>query len=677
MSESESMSSTIKWMRSRLAWMLGGASHNGKRNYNEDFGYPVQVTVKDLADQYERNGIASRVIRAYPAATWEETPIIRDDAGDSAEPTKSDGTKNPNYSPFVAAVQEFFRATGSMRYLERVDRLSSIGRFGILIMGFRDGKPLSEPLGSGKSRLIYLQAWGEPHVQILDYEKDTTNERFSMPTMYQVNPMANGGDGSGGPVPASFKVHYTRVIHVAEFLDSSEVLGQPRLMPIYNNLLDLAKTLGAGAEAFYRLANPGIAFTADADARIDQSALDNMKAQAEEYENNMRRILALQGVTPHTLGTTSQTADPSSQVDKLLDIIAGATGIPKRILIGTERGELASSQDSDSWASRIDERQNNYATPVILLPFLTKMVDTGNLIAPKGSIRCEWPDSGALSPKDQAEVGRIKAEALSKYASSSGAELIVPIPEFRRDILQLPPESEYEIPDELEDIEDPTDSGDLVDPPDDTSTDPSTEDTPDQMNANVYRLPQRVTPVGLTLVAQRRHLNAAPRTLYVRRDLLNAEEVRAFYRKQGLDAMVEASKMHVTVAFSRTPVDWFAIGECWTDGEGGRLTVKAGGPRMLDLLGDKRDVLALLFASSSLSWRHEDMKGLGCSWDYPTYQPHVSLTWQLGNTLQERQDRLTSLEPYTGELVFGPEVFEEVKVDWQKTIKENSSGKLR
>lgn len=692
---SDENSATMRWMRERMAWLLGGRSHNGLRNYNVDFGYPLKVSVQDMRNLYKRDPIAVRIIRAFPAATWEEQPVIRDGDGDSEEQKLADGNKNPSYSPFVASVNEFMRATNSLRYLERVDRLSGIGRFGILVMGFQDGQKLNSPRGNRKAKLLYLQAWGEPNVEILRYDADQTSPRYGMPLMYRVTPGKDDEEGRA-PRQGSYEVHYSRVLHVSEFLDDSEVLGAPRLEAVYNSLLDLEKTLGAGAEAFYRLSNPGLAFTADADAKIDPTQLADMKEQVEEFENQMRRVLALQGVTPHTLGSNNAKPDPAPEVDKLLDIISGGTGIPKRLLIGSERGELASSQDADSWASRIDERQNNYAGPAILLPFVQAMVDTGNVQAPKDAMSCVWPDSGALSPKDQAEVGRIRAEALAKYAASPNAEIIVPMPEFRRDFLQLPPESEYEPSEELDDLpEGEADEQGQLPAPDGEDTDGEDEN----LNTNGYLsfdggnffahgsgrawltappdqlprlVPLRLTPKEFTLRPNRLHLNAAARTLYVRRDLLNADAVRKYFKGQGLDGLVEDGKMHVTVMFSRTPVDWFKMGEAWTDDKDGRLIVKSGGARLLDLLGPQKEVLVLLFASSQLSWRHEDMKMQGCSWDYPDYQPHISLTWNLGEELMDRKERLEKLTPFTGELVFGPEIFEEVKVDWQKTIKENS-----
>jgi hypothetical protein len=117
------------------------------------------------------------------------------------------------------------------------------------------------------------------------------------------------------------------------------------------------------------------------------------------------------------------------------------------------------------------------------------------------------------------------------------------------------------------------------------------------------------------------------------------------------------------VLFSRTPVDWLKMGSPWDQDDQGRLKVAPGGARVVEPLGDKGAVV-LLFNSSSLSWRHEEMVRNGASHDYDEYQPHVTITYE-GSDLD-----LSKVEPYRGELVFGPEIFAEVEEDWEKSLSE-------
>ena len=149
--------------------------------------------------------------------------------------------------------------------------------------------------------------------------------------------------------------------------------------------------------------------------------------------------------------------------------------------------------------------------------------------------------------------------------------------------------------------------------------------------------------------------DAAPRTLYVRRNVRNPQEILAWARKH-FDTTLRASDLHVTIAFSRTPVDWMAISESWQP----RIVVAAGGPRVMEKFGD---AVVLRFNSNDLRWRHEEIKGAGASWDHPEYAPHVTISYKYEGNVDD-------IPPYTGRIVLGPEIFEEVKENWKEKVVE-------
>ncbi|MGE7204900.1 anti-CBASS protein Acb1 family protein [Sphingomonas sp. NPDC019816] len=148
--------------------------------------------------------------------------------------------------------------------------------------------------------------------------------------------------------------------------------------------------------------------------------------------------------------------------------------------------------------------------------------------------------------------------------------------------------------------------------------------------------------------ARRAANDAAPRSLYVSRKVKNVGDLQAWAKSQGLPDLQD--DLHVTIAYSTTPVDWIKMGGEWGSDEDGGLTVPAGGPRLVEPLGDRTAVL--LFASSGLSYRNMSMREAGASWDHSDYQPHISLT---GDPVD-----LANVEPYRGPIEFGPEIFEEI-----------------
>lgn len=437
---------------------LAGQTHGGARDLYKQFGYHREITIEHLYAAYLRGGIASRIIRAFPAATWTAQPIVRDEKGDSSQEKDRAGKANKNYSPFVASVETLFDRLCVPQVFERADRLSGAGEFSILVMGFAGGDKMEAPLGSGARELLFLQPYAERNITVSRWETKHDSPRFGMPEIYTVKQERSHAGGAGGGSGMSFNVHHSRVLHVAEQIDDNEIFGIPRLYPVMNYLMDLEKTTGAGAETYWLNARQGLAFVGDPKAELTAEALADMKKQADEYEHELRRVMAMQGVTPHVLNAAFH--DPGPYLDKLLDLIAGTVGIPKRILIGSERGELSSGQDENNWASRIDERRKDFAGPKMVKPFIEAMIVTGNLPNPDGEFWIEWPPAGAVSEEKRATISKTLAEALAAYANAPNAMMIVPPQEFRTDFLGLTPESEYELPEELEPIDEGEGEGD-------------------------------------------------------------------------------------------------------------------------------------------------------------------------------------------------------------------------
>ena len=145
--------------------------------------------------------------------------------------------------------------------------------------------------------------------------------------------------------------------------------------------------------------------------------------------------------------------------------------------------------------------------------------------------------------------------------------------------------------------------------------------------------------------------DATPRPLYVQRKLLNAADLVAWAKSNGFDTTLAADDMHVTVLYSRNPVDPMKMGENWSNEADGGLTIKQGGPRAIEILGE--NAVVLLFASDNLSWRHRQMVEAGASHDYGEYQPHVTISYALPEGVD-----LETIKPFNGELRFGPEIFE-------------------
>jgi hypothetical protein len=281
----------------------------------------------------------------------------------------------------------------------------------------------------GKQRkLLFLRCFDESLVQIVRYEWNVRNPRFGLPVMYRItlNDPREQHSGVGLPLATVF-VHWSRVIHIIDNYQSSgtsEIFGVPRMRPVLNRLLDLRKIYSGGGEGYWRSVVANLFFVTHpqlgGDVNIDTAGIANMM---EQMQNGLQRWGALSGMAPQT--TPIDLKDPSPHVNTQLEAIAIQIGCPIRVLKGSERGELASSQDDSKWNDRVKHRQNFHVTPMIIVQFIDRLIQIGVLPTPKG-YTVRWPDLDANTDAQKAQIAMTVSQALGAYVSQNVESLITP-----------------------------------------------------------------------------------------------------------------------------------------------------------------------------------------------------------------------------------------------------------
>ena len=378
-----------------------GKSYDDNRNIYEALGYNTDPEWRHFAAQYSRNPMATAVIDRPVKATWR-------------------GALNITEPGYHEDLTPFALAWGSLcsdplyfkDALRRLDTLTSMGCYGVLLLGLDDVKDASgymNPVKPGKRKLLYVRPLSEESAKILTFVQNPNNPRFGMPEMYniQINTAYNSAS-------ITVQVHHTRVVHVICGKLESEIEGESELKVIYNNLQDLEKIVGGSAEMFWRGARPGYQGKVDPQFSITDEVKDDMQDELDEFENNLRRLLVTEGI--EWVALAPQVADPSKHVQVQVQMISAAKGIPFRVLLGSEIGDLASTQDKANWLEAVQERREEHAEPSIVRPVVIRLIEYGILPEPTGGeFVVGWSDLWAMSDKEQAEVGRTRAEALRAY----------------------------------------------------------------------------------------------------------------------------------------------------------------------------------------------------------------------------------------------------------------------
>lgn len=150
---------------------------------------------------------------------------------------------------------------------------------------------------------------------------------------------------------------------------------------------------------------------------------------------------------------------------------------------------------------------------------------------------------------------------------------------------------------------------------------------------------------------------AMANTLYVRRNVLNADEIIAWAKSVGFETTLQAHDMHVTVCYSKAAVDWATLSPL-------QDTLEITADCTLDWFGDDNDVAVLSFTDHALALRHQEFRKVGATWGWPTYTPHVTISWHATEAIAP--------EPYRGRIVLGPEVFQKIKEKWSASVTEDS-----
>ena len=391
------------------------------RDINAECQYPDTISIADYQEIYDRQGLGTRIIRLMPEECWNTVPqILENEEGEDTE--------------FETTWKDLNRKFSLFAYLTRLDILSGIGRYGCLLIGVNDGKQLSQPVAginettgevdkskSVKHELLYLRPFAESIIDIESKEPDVSSPRYGQPKMYKIN--TENTDGTINAERA--QVHWTRMIHVADNKQSSDVFGTPRLQAVYNRLVDARKVMGGSAEMFWKGGFPGYAFEINPErtTALTEDEKTAMREEFDTYSNGLQRYLALTGVTSKSL--SPQVADPTAHFLNIVKYICITLGVPHRIFMGTEAAKLAAAQDSMLWNRRVSKRQNEHCTTGIIRPFIGRLQAMG-IMPESEKWEANWPNLDELDERNAAAVAQIRTNAMGTYITSGASQLIPP-----------------------------------------------------------------------------------------------------------------------------------------------------------------------------------------------------------------------------------------------------------
>lgn len=463
----------------RQEWFERFQGGDRRRKINDECGYPDVLTIAEYWEMYDRNPIAKRVVQVLPRECWQVSPEVRESEDSHVETAFERAVKDLDSQ--LQGEGSWFESRGGNNSLfwdtcRRHDESMGIGTLGIVLVGLDDAareeggyrglqdpvqgfiEKNSVPVGKGElganfektpgrwrltvneeetqgRKLLYLRPFDESVFTISQFENNPTSRRYGKPTMYLINVNTNYVSRAVGLPIGTYSAHWTRVVPGADNLENSDDFGVSRLHTPWNPLYNIQKILGADGEGFYKNALMRLFFETHpqlgGDVDVDDDALRNMM---EEMENGMQRYGRLSGMSAHPVAPV--VTDPTPHILANVEQICIMIPVPKRVFMGTERGELASGQDDAAWNDTLRGRQAGHCTVRVAVPLIDRLIAVGVLPRPKRKYTLVWPDLESLSEDAAATVANKWCDAIQKYIAGNLENFMDPL-EFSTRILRM------------------------------------------------------------------------------------------------------------------------------------------------------------------------------------------------------------------------------------------------
>jgi phage-related protein (TIGR01555 family) len=562
----------------------------------------------------------------------------------------------------IEAIEEVERKFGIQQKVMAARICARLYGGAALILGVKQGTAADElnPDTLGKDTLQFVHVIPAHDITNGELEKSVLSPNFGLPQWYEVR-----NDESMS------RIHPSRVVRfVGTPLPdiNMQAINPGWGDPILQRVDDAVRALGICQQGIVGLLQetkidvvnvPGLSETLanedDARKLTDRFTLANMA------KSSTNMLLLDENEKWQRINASFQSLPEILQ--QYMVLAAGANDIPATRFIGQSPAGLSATGESDmrNYYDRIKAGQN-----MVLRPQMSPL-DEVTIRSALGSrpkeIHYVWNSLWQMTPKEKAELSKSKADTYSIDVNTG----LIPdeaLAKARANQLiedGVYPGLEKALEESVQKLGEPSPeqkaaliaqgvhpvTGEPIAPPKGAANDNPAPNDLAKQNQRQKKL-----------AGDARFTDAKPRTLYVRRDLQNAGEFIRWAKSQGFTDIEAAADLHVTIAYSTEAVDWMKVeGDYYapSDTKGtGELIVPEGGPRLVEALGDA-GAIVLLFSSTSLQWRHEQIKrDTGATWDYDEFQPHVTITYK------GAPPNLDKVVPYRGKLIFGPEIFEEV-----------------
>ncbi len=330
---------------------LGAADSKRPKAWRE-YGYPDVLNFDHFYWLYQRNGIAQGVIGQIIEKCWEENPEVIQ----GGEQDKSQDVK-----PWEKKVARILKDANFWHHFADADRMRMVGRYAAVLLQLKDASgDWSKPVSGSPTILKMIPAW-ENELKPDSFDENVNSPTYGDVTMWSYKETGLTVNGREG-FKRELKVHPDRVLLIGDYY-----CGESSLKAPYNDFVNLEKISGGSGESFLKNAARQVSIEYDKDVNLAKIAaahklpVDQLQSVFDSVVKNINRgvdaAIMVQGGQVKPL--VAAVADPEPHYRVALQGVVASYRVPMKIVIGSQTGERASTEDSDAMNKRCQGRRVN------------------------------------------------------------------------------------------------------------------------------------------------------------------------------------------------------------------------------------------------------------------------------------------------------------------------------
>jgi hypothetical protein len=417
----------------------------------QDYGYPETPLFMDFYNQYKRNGIARAGVSRIVEKCWQESPWLLE----QAEPHEETADER--------RFREFADRVDLWQKLREVDEMSRVGQYAAIILRLADDKQPNQPVEgtlAGYDAIYELIPAYEGQLTVSNWDTDVRSATYGEVLMYQFQESAVWGQQQDHKVQRSFDVHPDRVIVWSK---DGKPRGESALEAGLNDLFTLQKIIGAGGEGFWKNARSAPHLQMDPQTNLSSLARslgvpedeikDALGEEVEDWQKGFDNVLTTMGMEAKLLQVSLP--DPEQFVQAPLQSFAASVNTPLKILVGSQTGERASTEDAKEYAQTAMSRNKGYVIPNIHR-FLDRLMAFN--IVPARDWVLDWVDLTESTSEQKLERAKGMSQINKDSIGTGQAGPVFTADELREVLDMEPQEGEADFADDP-DADDEEDTG--------------------------------------------------------------------------------------------------------------------------------------------------------------------------------------------------------------------------